>query len=99
VGGVPRSVPFVEESPPMRNLMIALACVVAVAGCGKKHDDETRYDTSRRTDDRAQPAPPRDADNTGVNKRDRDDSAITPGDQKENEADLKRTAEIRKRVV
>jgi osmotically-inducible protein OsmY len=48
------------------------------------------------TPPQAAPAP----DNTGVNKRDADmDRTKTPIDQDENEADVKRTAEIRKRIV
>jgi hyperosmotically inducible periplasmic protein len=38
-------------------------------------------------------------DNTGVNTRDRDETAKTPIDQNENRADLDVTANIRKRVV
>jgi len=40
-----------------------------------------------------------DADNTGVNKRDRDRNAKTPIDQDEDQADVDRTAAIRKRVL
>ena len=39
------------------------------------------------------------ADNTAVNERDRNESAKTPVDQKENERDLKVTQEIRQAVV
>jgi osmotically-inducible protein OsmY len=39
------------------------------------------------------------ADNTGINVRDRSDTAKTPIDQNENQADVNITAEIRKRVV
>ncbi|MDZ4821137.1 MAG: BON domain-containing protein [Planctomycetota bacterium] len=38
-------------------------------------------------------------DNTGVNVRDRDDAAKTPINQNENAADVKMTADIRKKVV
>jgi hyperosmotically inducible protein len=42
----------------------------------------------------------KDADNTARNTTDRNDrSSVTPPDQKESEADLARTAEIRKRIV
>jgi osmotically-inducible protein OsmY len=37
--------------------------------------------------------------NTGVNKRDADGATKTPFDQKENQADIDRTAEIRKRIL
>lgn len=39
------------------------------------------------------------ADNSSVNTRDRDPAAKTPIDQNENEADIKITADIRKRVL
>ena len=42
---------------------------------------------------------PVDRDNTGVNARDRDDSAKTPIDQNENQADVDITAKIRQQVV
>jgi osmotically-inducible protein OsmY len=46
------------------------------------------------------PAAGRDADNTGVNKRDADTNLTkTPTDQKENKKDLDITAEIRKRLT
>jgi len=38
-------------------------------------------------------------DNTKINKRDGSDSALTPGDQQENETDLKITQQIRQAVV
>ena len=41
----------------------------------------------------------RDVDNTGLNVRDRNDATMTPPDQGNDEADLKRTADIRKRIV
>ena len=37
--------------------------------------------------------------NTAVNKRDADGATKTPLDQKENQADIDRTAEIRKRIL
>jgi hyperosmotically inducible protein len=42
---------------------------------------------------------PADRTNTGVNARDRNSTAKTPLDQNENKADIKITADIRKRVV
>jgi osmotically-inducible protein OsmY len=39
------------------------------------------------------------ADNTGRNERDRDSATKTPIDQKNNEADTRITAEIRKTIV
>lgn len=40
-----------------------------------------------------------DASNTGINKRDRDGKTLTPMDQKNNEADLKITQEIRQALM
>lgn len=40
-----------------------------------------------------------DASNTGINKRDRDDTTLTPMDQMNNEADLKITQEIRQALM
>ena len=44
-------------------------------------------------------AEPADRTNTGVNVRDRDSTAKTPLDQKENKADIATTADIRKQIV
>ena len=44
-------------------------------------------------------SPPRDVDNTGVNERDKSGATVLPGDQKNTEADIKLTADIRKRIV
>lgn len=41
----------------------------------------------------------KDADNTARNSADRQDHSVTPLDQEENEADLARTTEIRKRIL
>jgi hyperosmotically inducible periplasmic protein len=59
--------------------------VAVTAACGTKHDD-------------GRPAA-KEADNTGVNQRDRAESAVTPIDQKENETDLRITQDVRKAVV
>jgi hyperosmotically inducible periplasmic protein len=40
-----------------------------------------------------------DADNTGTNVRDRDDAAVTPGDQGSSDTDLRLTREIRRAVT
>ena len=40
-----------------------------------------------------------DPNNTGINKRDRDDKTLTPMDQMNNEADLKITQEIRQALM
>ena len=41
----------------------------------------------------------RDASNTGINKRDRDDKTLTPMDQMNNRSDLKITQEIRQALM
>ena len=40
-----------------------------------------------------------DANNTGINKRDRDDKTLTPMDQKNNQSDLNITQEIRQALM
>jgi hyperosmotically inducible protein len=72
----------------MKNMLVAVALVSTLAACGKKTDTPA---VSRDT--------PRDVDNTAMNKRDRDGAMPTPGDQKNNDADLKTSQEIRKLVV
>ena len=69
----------------MRMSILVGACAVLLAACEKGYESKSRE--------------PKDADNTGVNVRDKDGALPTPTDQKENDADLKRTAEIRKRIV
>jgi len=77
----------------MKNIAIVVAglavCLVAAAGCGAK--------TGAKTGDTYGSLP--DADNTARNARDRDSSSVTPIDQKSNDADMKRTQDIRKSVV
>ena len=63
-------------------------CLVGFTGC-----DNAAHSTPNTT------KPSTAADNTGVNERDRDHTAKTPIDQKENKQDINVTAEIRKRVV
>ena len=41
----------------------------------------------------------RDASNTGINERDRDDKTLTPMDQMNNQSDLKITQEIRQALM
>ena len=60
-----------------------LLAVIVLVGCNQTATDTTGAD----------------ADNTGVNARDRDESAKTPIDQNENQPDIDLTAEIRRRVV
>jgi len=67
---------------------VALAGLLVAGGCGKKTDDTNR---PRSTGS--------DADNTRMNTRDKDGASPTPSDQKNTDADVKRTADIRKRIV
>jgi osmotically-inducible protein OsmY len=80
----------------MKVLALALACLAVAAGCDKGPDrsKETRPVTYEKTTPK-----PKDADNTAMNKRDRDGALPTPDDQKGNDADVQRTADIRKRIV
>jgi hyperosmotically inducible periplasmic protein len=69
--------------------MLAAFCALGIAGCtDAKHSTTSSTATSGTA-----------RDNTGVNARDRDPSAKTPLDQKENKEDISTTAEIRKRIV
>ena len=77
----------------MRLAALSIACLaLAAAGCEKKPD----YSKDTRTTTYQQP---KDVDNTAVNKRDKDGALPTPTDQKSNDADVQRTADIRKRIV
>ncbi len=74
--------------------MLAAFCVLGIAGC-----NEAKNSPAPAPSTNASTASSSDRDNTGVNVRDRNDAAKTPFDQKENQADIKITADIRKRVV
>lgn len=63
--------------------------VLGLAGCGGLSSTTSRMSPSDR------PA----ADNSAVNQRDTQPGAVTPINQNENEADVKTTADIRKRVL
>ena len=70
--------------------LLAIAAVAAGGvGCEKKSDQSSTTETTGAN------AP----DNTRVNERDRDHSAVTPMDQKNNPADLETTQAIRKAVM
>jgi osmotically-inducible protein OsmY len=82
---------------------MALACTESnpPASSARPTDQSTAV-TPNRTSTSEHPAAttePADRTNTGVNVRDRASTAKTPIDQKENKADLKITADIRKQVV
>lgn len=77
--------------------------VLAAAACGDRKDETyprtTPVDTDgARTNDVDRKTVP-DADNTARNERDKSGATVTPVDQGNNQADIDRTAEIRKRIV
>ena len=73
----------------MKRFILAALCGLVVSGCSDAKHPSTS-DTS---------GPNASRDNTGVNARDRDSSAKTPFDQKENKDDVATTADVRKRIV
>jgi osmotically-inducible protein OsmY len=54
---------------------------------------------SPRTDERVYGDATRAPDNTGINKRDRDNATLTPGDQAENETDRELTRQLRRAIT
>jgi osmotically-inducible protein OsmY len=80
----------------MRVFALTLA-LAAIAGCA----DGTAPRMAERdaTEPEVRTGTQTDADNTGVNERDRHEALKTPTDQYENQADIDTTAEIRRRVV
>lgn len=75
----------------MRIWTLTLISLAAAVGCGQIDSDRPMTTPGPATN-----AP----DNTAVNQRDANPNATqTPIDQNENEADVKKTAEIRKRIV
>jgi osmotically-inducible protein OsmY len=82
------------------NRRISLAFLVAVLGLGAAACDQRP--ASGPGSPSAAPAKNTagyDPSNTGNNQRDRDKNAITPGDQGENQADIRVTADIRKAIL
>ena len=93
----------------MRIMSFIFAAALAVVGCDTNmngpdtttdgadvgSDVDTGVAPSKPVDATDAPAP----DNTGVNERDQDGTTKTPTDQKENEVDVERTAEIRRRIT
>ena len=86
----------------MKCLLLGVFCVLAV-GCegtsSPSGDRTTSQQASPSARPTAGPGESGDRTNTGVNTRDRDSAALTPTDQKENQADVTTTADIRKRVI
>lgn len=70
---------------------LMLAATVGLAGC-----DQMKTDSTAPLPETTAPARP---DNTAVNERDSSGATKTPIDQDENQADVDRTAEIRKRIL
>ncbi|MEK6261647.1 MAG: BON domain-containing protein [Planctomycetota bacterium] len=99
-----------NKEQPMKFLLFGTLCGVAL-GCNQSNPPAsvTKPTTERPTTITAnRPAvtehpvattEPVDRTNTGLNVRDRESTAKTPIDQNENKADIKITADIRKRVV
>ena len=80
-----------------------IAAAALCSGCEPVNSDRavpvagaTPADTTTVTTTSTNPVVP---NNTAVNKRDADGATKTPLDQKENQADIDRTAEIRKRIL
>ena len=76
----------------MRVHLLAIACLAAAtlgATTGCSRETASKDNSTKR----------RDVDNSAVNKRDRDGALPTPDDQKSNDADIRRAADIRKRIV
>ena len=70
----------------MKNVLLAIivsVCIPCISACNR--NDATGVTTR--------------PDNTGINKVDRDPNTVTPPDQKENAADVKITADIRRAVM
>ena len=87
----------------MKILLFGTLCGVAL-GCNQSSPPaSTHQSTPERTTtvtaNRPVTAEPVDRTNTGINTRDRDNTAKTPIDQSENKADVQITADIRKQVV
>ena len=94
----------------MRILIVAMLCAFSM-GCTENRRPATSAETKTSppttvTVNRpvipevpATENEPLDRANTGVNVRDRNDATKTPLDQSENDADVKITAEVRKKVI
>ena len=67
--------------------------VVGVIGCGEVNTNKLSEQNAPREVSTMKP------DNTAVNERDRVESFKTPTDQVEDQADLDKTADIRKRIM
>lgn len=77
-------------------LTVVIPLFLLESGCQNK-SDQTSSDSSASNISTNSPAT--NADNSGVNARDTNSSALTPGDQGNSEADRKITQQIRQQVV
>ncbi|MDB5386985.1 MAG: transport-associated protein [Planctomycetaceae bacterium] len=75
----------------MKAYLLLSVGVLALSGCQEAAAKKTPMEGEKKV------APA--ADNSAVNERDRSGATKTPIDQNENDADIKTTADIRKRVV
>lgn len=72
----------------------------AATGTTAQSNDTTAAGTTAMTNDTSKnPNAARSPDNTAVNKRDRNDSTLTPMDQGESDGDVKMTQDIRRAVM
>jgi len=76
----------------MRHLLLCVGLVCCL-GCGNTDKAATNTSTTKPGE------PGVNRDNTAVNERDRNSNSKTPIDQNENQADIDRTAEIRRQVM
>jgi osmotically-inducible protein OsmY len=74
--------------------------VIAFAACSQKSEENIAHAQQREGDSTAaattDPSVP--ADNTGVNKRDRNDATLTTGDQSQSAADLDLVKKVRQAI-
>lgn len=89
---------LLQEYVMLKSFALAILCVAAV-GCGDAGPTRVTANRPDLPDAQLTTTSSKDPANTGVNVRDRDGSLKTSFDQKENSADIKITADIRKRVV
>jgi hyperosmotically inducible periplasmic protein len=86
----------------MKPCVYVLITLLVSAGCGDRSTRTDRPYSSRGGDvttTTTRDGAGRAVDDTGRNERDRNDATLTPGDQGNDESDLRRTAEIRKLIV
>lgn len=89
----------------MKKLSLFLVAGLALAGCDNNTTtpsgpttNPNPPTTTNTTPSTTTPDGATQPDNTAVNQRDRDPNAKTPIDQKENPADIKTTADIRRKI-